>query len=42
MESEAENVPDSTLQAFPDFEKEAKTTMKGTLDYPEKGRHEQE
>ena len=41
-ESEGETVPDSTLQAFPDFEKEAKTTMKGTLDYPEKGRHEQE
>ena len=36
------NIPDTTLQAFPDFEKEAKNNMKGTLEYPEKGRHEQD
>lgn len=33
-------LPPETLQAFPDFDKEEKSGMKGSLDYPEKGRHE--
>ncbi|MGB2247984.1 MAG: mechanosensitive ion channel family protein [Alcanivorax sediminis] len=35
---DASDVPSDTLMAFPDFNKEEKTAMKGNLPYPEKGR----
>ncbi|WP_331280438.1 hypothetical protein [Alcanivorax nanhaiticus] len=36
------DLPTETLQAFPDYASDEKADMKGSLDYPEKGRPNEE